>query len=66
MGWAAGGDLASDVYDLVRDFIPEDKRKEISNQIISLFEDEDADCWDSNSQIEADAGRAEEVDEDDE
>jgi len=56
MGWSSGVDLACDTYDLVRKFIPKEKRKKIARKIHELFLQYDADGWDGNSHIEKDAG----------
>lgn len=43
MGWSAGSELAQDVWDLVRPYIPEAKRKEIAKSICDRFGDHDCD-----------------------
>lgn len=58
-----------DVWELVREFIPEQKRKEVANRVIDIFEDEDVDFDydDIESQILIDAELVEfDEDEDDE
>ena len=46
MGWSAGSELAIDVYDLVKEYIPKHKRKEIATKIFRKFEDLDAEIYD--------------------
>jgi len=58
MGWSRGSELAGEVWDLVRAYIPEKKRKEVSGKIMDMFEDADADDFSDDMQIVQDAGRA--------
>lgn len=55
MGWAAGSEIAEEVWGIVREYIPAHKRRIIAKDIIEIFEDEDADAWDGTSLIEEDA-----------
>ena len=57
MGWARGSGIAEEIWGIVREFIPVRKRELVANDIIEVFEDEDADDWDGTSLIEEDAGR---------
>lgn len=43
MGWSGGSEIASEVWDIVKEFIPKKKRKVIAKQIVNLFEDNDCD-----------------------
>lgn len=56
MGWAAGSGLGTDIYDKIREYIPEDKRKEVAQFIYDSVCDLDADDWDGSSQLEIDSG----------
>jgi hypothetical protein len=56
MGWCSGTELAIDVWNLVRKYIPSKDKKKIAFKIYDLFCDYDADCWDGDSQLEKDAG----------
>jgi hypothetical protein len=55
MGWAAGNELADEVWGIVREYIPTHQRKVIAREIIEVFEREDADAWDGGTLIEEDA-----------
>ena len=55
MGWAGGSYLAQDMYDKIREHIPEDKRETVAKIIYDDFCDEDADDWDVDSQLLKDA-----------
>jgi hypothetical protein len=56
MGWAAGSELGQDIYNKIRDYIPEEDRKEVASFIYDAVCDLDADDWDGSSQLEIDAG----------
>jgi hypothetical protein len=43
MGWAGGSGLAADIWDTVREYIPEEARKKVARKIVDLFENEDCD-----------------------
>jgi hypothetical protein len=43
MGWSRGSEIAAEVWDLVKEFVPTKKRKSIAKQIVDLFEDNDCD-----------------------
>ena len=43
MGWASGSQLAYEIWDLVKDEIPEDKKQKIASGIIKAFEGMDCD-----------------------
>lgn len=55
MGWSGGSPLAWYIWDLVRQYIPLEKRREVALAIYDRFCDEDADDWDGTSQLEIDA-----------
>lgn len=55
MGWAAGSELGQSIWDEIREYIPEDKRKEVATFIYDAVCDLDADDWDGGSQLEIDA-----------
>lgn len=59
MGWASGSELAERVWGEVREFIPDDKRKNVANEIIDAFEDMDCDTIDECEQLVKDAERPE-------
>lgn len=54
MGWCQGTYLANEIYLIIREFIPKDKRKEISRKIYEKFCDEDADGWCGETKLEKD------------
>lgn len=49
MGWAGGTDIADGVWDSVKEYIPEDKKVLVANQIIEVLEDQD---WDNLQESE--------------
>lgn len=58
MGWASGSFLASKVWSLFRNYIPEgEERTFIANELIALFEQEDCDTLDEAIVLWDDAGR---------
>lgn len=56
MGWAAGSELGQDLYEKIREYIPEEKRKEVAEYFYNAVCDLDADDWDGTSQLEIDSG----------
>lgn len=55
MGWAAGSSLGKDIYEKIREYIPEKDRKQIATFIYDYVCDQDADDWTGDSQLEIDA-----------
>lgn len=51
MGWCSGSIMANDVWNIVREHVPEDKRSELARKIIEVFRGGDADCWDPGMAI---------------
>lgn len=47
MGWSGGTEIADGVWSVVKEFIPEERKKEVANEIIDLLEDQD---WDNLSE----------------
>lgn len=45
MGWCNGSYLAEDIWQLIKEYLPEDKKPEIAKEIYNLFCDMDADDW---------------------
>jgi predicted GTPase len=45
MGWCTGSYICDDIWQKIRDYIPEEQRVQILADMISRFSDEDADCW---------------------
>lgn len=43
MGWASGSRLADDIWDIVKDHLPEKKKKKLAKKIIEVFENMDCD-----------------------
>lgn len=56
MGWSAGSELGQNIYNKIREYIPEEDRKEVAAYIYDAVCDLDADDWDGTSQLEIDAG----------
>jgi len=52
MGWSSGEELANDVWNVVKDNIPKNKRQEVSKKIIVLFERYDVDDWWNSEGVE--------------
>jgi hypothetical protein len=48
MGWCSGSELAEEVWDKIQDFIPKVKRKKVARELVELFNNHDADCWEPN------------------
>lgn len=55
MGWVRGSSLADEVWEKVKEYIPEFQKQDIAYEIYELFCDEDAD-WDGSTELEQDAG----------
>lgn len=55
MGWASGSELAEDCWELVRQFVPENKKKAIARKFIKLFEQQDCDTMESGMTLCKDA-----------
>jgi len=49
MGWSGGSEAADGVWESVKHYIPEAKKKEVANEIISVLEDQD---WDTLNEVE--------------
>lgn len=43
MGWTSGGEFADKLWHCINKYIPEDKKYNVANNIIDLFEDRDCD-----------------------
>ena len=55
MGWARGSYLAQDIYADIRTHIQESDRQTVAHTIYVSFCNEDADDWDSESDLLKDA-----------
>jgi len=49
MGWAGGAMLAEEIWDIVRGYIPKDRRPGVAKRIIEAFRAED---WDTVDEAE--------------
>lgn len=56
MGWCSGSELAQNVWELVREFIPAAERKRVAKNFIECFEDFDCDTMQEAEQLYTDAG----------
>ena len=56
MGWASGSSLLIDVWNEVREFIPEEKRQVVARNVIDRFADMDCDTIGEAETIVIDAG----------
>lgn len=45
MGWCSGSHICEDIWNRVREHVPEEKRAQILGEMIDIFSDHDADCW---------------------
>ena len=59
MGWSSGSQLAEEVWRLVAPKLvhPVQEREEVANALIELFENHDADDWDTSSALWKASGR---------
>lgn len=57
MGWASGSELAEETWELVREFIPKNKRREVAEAFLDAFRNRDADDWNGDEALCRDAGR---------
>ena len=55
MGWCAIS-FCDDIWNMFKEFIPEEKRKEMALKLIGRFEDEDMDDMCCDSSVEKAAG----------
>ncbi len=55
MGWASGSQLAEDVWQAVRTFVPQGNRKTVARRIVGLFEEHDCDTLDEAESLVSDA-----------
>lgn len=56
MGWASGSELAENIWDEVRNFIPENKRERVAKKIWAFFEDFDCDTLEECVNLYKDTG----------
>lgn len=52
MGWCTGSNMANDIWNEVKGWIPFDKQKEVATKIYNIFANEDADDWSDPNGIE--------------
>lgn len=52
MGWCSGSQLANEVWDEVKAFIPDEKQKDVAKEIVDIFSNHDADCWEDPKGVE--------------
>lgn len=57
MGWSGGTDVADGVWNTVKQYIPESKKKEVANKIIDVLEDMDWDCIEECEELYEISGR---------
>ncbi len=55
MGWASGSCLGGDLWHLVREFIPKDKRVQVAREFYDILCDADADDWQEDDELVIDA-----------
>ena len=58
MGWASGSEIAAQVWDNVREFIPVAKRKDVARRVVKTFEAYDCDTMDEAEQLIEDCAYA--------
>jgi len=56
MGWASGSRLAVDVWALVGKHTPEQNRKQVARELVTLFEEMDCDTMNDAEALMKDAG----------
>lgn len=56
MGWSSGSELAGNIWGLISNYIPEDKKKEVAKDLIQLFEYRDCDTLHECRDLMLDAG----------
>ena len=49
MGWAGGTDIAQGVWDAVKEYIPEEKKKDVAIEIVDVLENQD---WDNLYEVD--------------
>lgn len=57
MGWATGSEIAEEVWKVVKDAVPSQNRQYVADKLLEIFENHDADAFDSDMEIVKDAGR---------
>lgn len=57
MGWAAGSEIAENIWNAVWPHIPKKSRGIVARRIIKIFEDADCDTMDECEQLIKDAGK---------
>lgn len=62
MGWAAGAELAEDIYVNIKGFIPEANRKKVANIIYDAVCNHDADDWSGDTELEKDGNINQDLD----
>lgn len=48
MGWCTGSYMADDIWDRIKNYIPEENKRQVAKEIVDIFCEEDADDWDCN------------------
>jgi hypothetical protein len=43
MGWSSGAELAGDVWDLFKKYVPAKDQKRVATKLVDLFENQDCD-----------------------
>ena len=43
MGWASGSEIADEVWNAVRKYVPESDRKDVATRVVRIFEERDCD-----------------------
>lgn len=56
MGWGSGVDVAEDVWDLLKKYVPKNKRKEAARAVIEIFENHDCDTLQDSEELMLAAG----------
>lgn len=44
MGWCSGAEVADDVWEVVKEHIPKEKRQKVAKALVDVFESHDCDC----------------------
>lgn len=56
MGWASGSEVGDNIWDGIRDLIPEENRQEAARVVINALEDQDCDTIGECENLVIDAG----------
>ncbi len=56
MGWSGGSEMAEDIWNMFRKYVPEKSRKRCAKKLVDIFETQDCDTMDEAARLMKDAG----------